>query len=1256
MDFYKIEVVHKSSNNRHADIQIKPVFLYGDVKDLICRGGDFYAFWNNGQWDFNRNNLRKHIDNDVWKKYEEIKEKYPESIVTPMQMIEDTSGIMKRFIEYCRNSEQFEGSFNKKILFADDVMKREDYATTKLPYSPKKGPTPAFDEMFNKLYSPKELEKILWFLGAVFTNSMVNIEKFLFLYGSKGSGKGTMIHLIRLLFDGYHAPIDLEHLTSDSEFATTGVQEIPLLIDDDTNLMNIRKDTNLLKLTSHDLIPINEKYKKTYNVRFNGLLVAASNQRYKVRNIDSGITRRAVVVEPTKERHTYEDYHRLRKQLEFELPQIAQRAIDTFNKHGAGYLNNYVNLEMIEYTDPVFAFVKQSRAALGDTVSLKKASELYLLFLTDLGFNTEGYKRIIRNELGRYYKRFHADTTIDGVRYKNVFSGFKSELFEDSDTTEESKSDLTELMDEMNIRTQDSYLDKVGALYPAQKATESGIPSVKWDNCTTVLEDLDTSELHFVRLPMNHIVIDFDKKNDEGEKDLYLNLMGARNFPPTYMELSKSGQGVHLHYYYDGDVSKLEKLYEDDIEIKVFTGKSSLRRKLTMCNDMEITSITSGLPEKKGKVKMYEDIKLIPWDERRMRRLIEGNLKKKYHANTKPSVDFIHKIFKEAYEAGVKYDLENLKQDVYVFAASSTNQATECLRLVEDMVFSTIDNDKDMIDIQSDGKIVPDEDLWFMDLEVFPNLFIVGFKKYGDDTKHILINPTASELEPYISKPFIGFNNRRYDNHILYAAAFMDYTVKDLYIQSQRIIGKEGAGAFFKGAYELSYADIYEYLSPVNKSSLKAFQIKLGIKHDELELPWDQPVPEHMFERVAEYMWNDITSTEEVFKATYSDYKARLVMTELSGLSVNAKTQDHAAKILFGDDPNPQDKFIYTNLADEFPGYEYSFGKSTYLGENPSEGGYVYSEPGIYEDVALFDVESMHPWSLIALNYFGPYTQNFKDLVVTRMNIKHKDFDAARELYNGRLKKYLDDVNEAKDLSNALKGVINIVYGMTSAKFPNKFKHPDNHDNIVAKRGALFIMTLKKEVQERGYQVVHVKTDSIKVVGATQELKDFIWEFAAKYGYSFDHEKTFGVMGLINKSTYAGWYEVDGEIRWETIGTQFIEPIVRKRLFTKEEVVETDYFLRKNAKVPIYIGERFVGKFAEVYASKTGSELMRVDGDKRSYVTGTKGYLWKLSSEYSGYEDLDMVYYDGLVESAREELERVDESGLIGGLLINYEE
>ena len=62
----------------------------------------------------------------------------------------------------------------------------------------------------------------------------------------------------------------------------------------------------------------------------------------------------------------------------------------------------------------------------------------------------------------------------------------------------------------------------------------------------------------------------------------------ASEWPATYAELSKSGAGIHLHYIYNGDVTKLSSVYADSIEIKVFTGKSSLRRKLTKCNDLPI--------------------------------------------------------------------------------------------------------------------------------------------------------------------------------------------------------------------------------------------------------------------------------------------------------------------------------------------------------------------------------------------------------------------------------------------------------------------------------------------------------------------------------------------------------------------------------------------------------------------------------------------------------------------------------------------
>ena len=136
-------------------------------------------------------------------------------------------------------------------------------------------------------------------------------------------------------------------------------------------------------------------------------------------------------------------------------------------------------------------------------------------------------------------------------------------------------------------------------------------------------------------------------------------------------------------------------------------------------------------------------------------------------------------------------------------------------------------------------------------------------------------------------------------------------------------------------------------------------------------------------------------------------------------------------------------------------------GKSTYKGENPGEGGYVYAEPGMYENVAVLDVASMHPNSIIQLNAFGPYTEKFEDLIKARIAIKRKDFDAAAAMLDGRLTPFLSDPHTGYDLEGAdqlayaLKIVINIVYGLTSAKFDNPFRDIRNRDNIVAKRGAL---------------------------------------------------------------------------------------------------------------------------------------------------------------------------------------------------------
>ena len=98
-------------------------------------------------------------------------------------------------------------------------------------------------------------------------------------------------------------------------------------------------------------------------------------------------------------------------------------------------------------------------------------------------------------------------------------------------------------------------------------------------------------------------------------------------------------------------------------------------------------------------------------------------------------------------------------------------------------------------------------------------------------------------------------------------------------------------------------------------------------------------------------------------------------------------------------------------------------------------------------------------------------------------------------MLDGRLAPYLGDEDGADKLSYALKIVINIVYGLTSAKFNNPFRDIRNVDNIVAKRGALFMIDLKHALQKRGVQVVHIKTDSVKIPNATPDTIKFVTEF-----------------------------------------------------------------------------------------------------------------------------------------------------------------
>ena len=1295
--------------------EIYPVFrTYPKSKDLMFRAGDFYAIWDEeaGVWSTDEDDAKRLIDQELERYFNENSSKLFNPVVKYMWNSE--SGSIDRWHKFCQK--QMRDNFkvlDQTIIFANDAVNKKDYASKRLNYPLESGSITAYEKLISTLYSEEERHKIEWAIGAIVTGDSKNIQKFMVLYGEAGAGKSTVINIFQQLFDGYYAVFDAKALGSASDqFALEPFKGNPLLaIQHDGDLSRIEDNTRLNSLVSHEKMTVNNKHEKRYTDIFYAFLLMGSNKPVKITDAKSGIIRRLIDVTPSGNKLKRKEYDAVVRQIPFELGAIAHHCREVYLED-PHYYDHYIPIAMMASTNDFYNFMVDSYTIFKeeDGVSLKTAWERYKTFCDDTNVAYPMSQRSFREELSNYFERFYDRFDApDGSRVRSYYSGFRYDKF----TSE--KEPIKEGVDKapsLQFDHIESIFDKECADYPAQLATATEKPKEKWDDVTTKLSDIDTSQVHYVKVPENHIVIDFDIKDENGNKSFEKNLEEASKWPATYAELSKSGGGIHLHYIYTGDVSRLSRVYDENIEVKVFTGKSSLRRKLSKCNNLPIATISSGLPLKEEEKMVSKD---VVQTEKGLRTTIKKCINREIHPNTKCSIDFIDKILNDAYTGGLHYDVTDLYNEVFAFAANSTNQAAYCMKIVSRMHFKS-DDVSDPVD--NEGPII------FYDVEVFPNLFLVNWKRQGEGQPVIrMINPKPAEIEELLKFRLVGFNNRRYDNHMLYAC-LMGYSNEQIYKLSQKIINND-RDAFFGEAYNLSYTDIYDF--SVKKQSLKKWEIELGIHHQELGLPWDQPVPEEKWVLVAEYCDNDVIATEAVFDHLKADFIARQILADLAGGIVNDTTNSLTTKFIFGKERKPQSQFNWRNLAEPvhdmdeetyqfladacpemmmqthgeagsllpyFPGYKFEKGVSTYCEEEVGEGGYVYAEPGMYINVALLDIASMHPHSLIAECLFGvKFTKAFKEIVDGRVSIKHEAWDIVDKMLDGKLKPYIQKVLDgeltSKDLANALKIAINSVYGLTSAKFENPFRDPRNKDNIVAKRGALFMVDLKHEVQKRGFTVAHIKTDSIKIPNATPEIIQFVMDFGKRYGYTFEHEATYEKMCLVNNAVYIAKYK-DGD--WTATGKQFQVPYVFKTLFSKEPITfedmcetfsvkgalyldmnehlpdvsmhekafdkaESDYKKGKLSDISLeatcaelqpLIDEghdyHFVGKvgcFCPIEPGKGGGVLVRDQNGKYYAATGTTGYRWMEAEMVKVLErekDIDKSYYKKLVDDAVESI------------------
>lgn len=1231
MDFVQVRHREKQKNvggSRQTIIEVYPAFSVLPSRDLMVRGKEFYAIWDEdtGFWSTDEYRARELIDRELYA-YADTLTSPEDGYISVHSLLDFSSQAWSSWRRYLGSLPDHFQDLDGELAWASDERKRENYATRALSYTVAPEETPSYDLLVQRLYTSEEREKFEWAIGAIVAGEARHIQKFLVFYGQAGTGKSTIINLIEQLFQGYVATFEAKALGANGQaFATEVFKNNPLVgIQHDGDLSRIEDNTKLNSIVGHDVMTLNEKFKSPRDIKLRAFLFMGTNRPVKITDAKSGIIRRLIDVHPTGKRLSVAEYHQAVARLPFELGGIAAHCLEVFRKLGKDYYSDYVPLAMIEQTDPFFDYVRSYSdqiLEMDDGLTLKQAYDWYKEYVDETGLQFKMPRFRFQEELKEYFGDFRERALGRDDRRRNVYYDFRVEKLE-------RRHGKTSAPRKLVLDSRVSGLSDICGLAPAQYASSAGTPAKRWSEVSTKLVDIDERELHYLQPGKNHIVIDFDLKNERGEKDRDLNLAAAAKWPATYAEYSQGGNGIHLHYIYHGDSSKLAQDYEPGIEVKVFRGNSSLRRRFSYSNGLPISPISGGLPERKQKVIRND----IVTNERTMRASIEKALRKEVHSATKPNIDFIEKILTEAYNSGVEYDLSSLESEVIMFAASSSNHSRECMERA--MKFPYKSEHDEAADPPTDDPIV------FYDVEVFPNLFVVVWEREDSDQAVTMINPTSSEIEPLLRMRLVGFNNRKYDNHILYAR-YLGYDNERLYRLSQRIVTGE-KGGYFREAFGLSYCDIYDFSSL--KQSLKRFELDLGIHHLELGLPWDEPVPEEMYEKVATYCINDVKATKAVFYARSADFKARKILAALSGLSVNDPTAKHTAKILFNGDPKANEKFVYTDLSEQFPGYEYKFGKSTYRGITTGEGGLVMADPGVYYDVEVFDVASMHPTSIEQLNLFGPYTKNYSDIKEARLAIKHRELDKARTLLGGALAPFLDDEEGLDDLAYALKIVINIVYGLTAAHFDNPFRDPRNKDNIVAKRGALFMVDLVKALEERGVHVLHVKTDSVKVAKPSQETRDFIFEFGKKYGYEFEVEDRYERMCLVNDAVYIAR---DYEGVWHAKGAQFADPYVFKTLFSKERLEFDDVTIKKTVTTSIHMNTgtdeepemRYIGRSgAFVPVSQGGGTLWREKDGKYSALAGTKGYRFmeaETMKEVGLDGPIDYSYFRALSDKARD--------------------
>ena len=320
-----------------------------------------------------------------------------------------------------------------------------------------------------------------------------------------------------------------------------------------------------------------------------------------------------------------------------------------------------------------------------------------------------------------------------------------------------------------------------------------------------------------------------------------------------------------------------------------------------------------------------------------------------------------------------------------------------------------------------------EQKLLFFDIEVFSHNAFVVFKDANKKLLKVFHNNFTKLAEFIKGKTLIGFNNYWYDDKILIYMLDQKpvHMIKQL---NDKIIAGENVN--FLRNKDFESLDVFQQID-VSRPSLKKIQGNLGRLILESNVPFtiDRPLTNEEFNDVLDYCIYDVDTTITIFKKRIKSYfKPKFQLIDMLGKpsAIKWNTTTISANLLL---KNPLPKWHNTKVPEEFLDlvpeevknlwFEKDKGAVTIENfNNTIQFGFgglhgAHKEIKKAENVILLDVKSMYPHIILLLNALGHATEKYKAILDQRLKIKNVD----------------------KVLSDALKLILNSVYGNLNNKY-----------------------------------------------------------------------------------------------------------------------------------------------------------------------------------------------------------------------------